>query len=193
MTRLYTESCRGMNVGVITSSGPGSMQPDGFLVMGVAGSGKTTLGSALARKLDWDFFDADNFHSAANIAKMAAGIPLSDADRSPWLAVLHDQLTSTLQADRHPVLACSALKENYRARLLNGMNDIAILYLKGSYGLIGSRMSARAGHYMKPAMLQSQFEALEEPRNALVLDIAMSLDEMLDTIFATYALKRYRS
>ena len=158
--------------------------------MGVAGSGKTTVGKALAEKLGWDFFDADNFHSVENIARMTAGIPLSDSDRAPWLAALHDQLVSTLRAGRHPILACSALKEKYRIQLLDGLEDIAVLYLKGSYELIWSRMSAREGHYMKPAMLQSQFVTLEEPTDALVLNIAMPLDKMLDTIFAQYALKR---
>jgi gluconokinase len=193
MIKRSTANYRSMNAGAITLSKQSSMQPNGFLVMGVSGSGKTTVGKALAAKLGWDFFDADNFHSVENISKMAVGIPLSDSDRAPWLAALHDQLLSTLQAQRHPVLACSALKEKYRAQLLDGLDAIAILYLKGSYDLIWSRMSAREGHYMQPAMLQSQFETLEEPRNALVLDIAMPLDEMLDTILRQYSLKRYRS
>jgi gluconokinase len=167
------------------------MQPAGFLIMGVSGSGKSTLGSALARQLGWDFFDADDFHTEENIAKMAAGIPLSDSDREPWLAKLNDQLLSTLKANRHPVLACSALKEQYRARLLEGTDDMAIIHLKGSYALISSRMSARAGHFMKPEMLQSQLNALEEPQGALVLDVAMPLEEMLDTINKKYfVLKR---
>jgi len=156
--------------------------PAGFLVMGVSGSGKTTLGFAIAQKYGWDFFDADDFHPPENIAKMAAGIPLSDPDRIPWLAALHDQLSSTLESGRHPVLACSALKDKHRAQLLAGLDGIAILYLKGSYELIWSRMSARRGHYMKPDMLQSQFNALEEPDDAFVLDIAMPPQEMIDTI-----------
>src|SRR6266542_1575753 len=109
------------------------MQPMGFLIMGVSGSGKSTLGQALAQKLGWEFFDADDFHSAENIAKMAAGMPLTDSDRMPWLVALHERLLSTLQADRHPVLACSALKENYRAQLLAGVDAIGIIYLKGNY------------------------------------------------------------
>jgi len=150
--------------------------------MGVSGSGKTTLGETLARKLGWDFFDADDFHPPENIAKMAAGIPLNDSDRAPWLAALHDKLLSTLGADRHLVLACSALKETYRAQLLEGMDGIAIIYLKGSYDLIWSRMSIRERHYMKPEMLQSQFDALEEPKHAIVLDVKMSVKDMIDTI-----------
>jgi gluconokinase len=162
------------------------MQPKGFLVMGVAGSGKSTLGNALAQTLDWDFFDADDFHSVENITKMAAGIPLSDADRAPWLAALNHQLTSTLAENRHPVLACSALRQTYRGQLLSGTHGIAIIYLKGTYDIIGSRMAAREGHYMKSNMLRSQFETLEEPQDALVLDVSLPLDEMLGTILAKY-------
>lgn len=159
--------------------------------MGVSGSGKSTLGRALARHLGWDFFDADDFHSAANIAKMAAGIPLTDSDRAPWLAALNHQLVSALQADRHPVLACSALKEKYRARLLDGAQGMAVIHLKGSYETIGSRLSAREGHYMKAGLLESQFKALEEPQSALVLDVSMPLRDMLDTISEKYfTLKR---
>jgi len=154
--------------------------------MGVSGSGKTTLGKALAQKLGWDFFDADDFHPPANIVKMAAGVPLSDSDRAPWLAALHEQLLSTLKSGRHPVLACSALKDKYRAQLLEGMDGIAIIYLKGSYDLIFSRMSIREGHYMKPEMLKSQFDALEEPKDAVVLDVEMSLEEMIDTIIGRF-------
>src|SRR5688500_4668538 len=154
----------------------------GFLIMGVSGSGKTTVGQVLAQKLGWDFFDADDFHPPENIAKMAAGIPLNDSDRAPWLATLHDQLLSTRKAGRHPVLACSALKARYRAQLLEGMDGIAVIYLKGSYELIWSRMSGRERHYMKPEMLQSQFDALEEPKDAIVLDIKMPMEDMIDTI-----------
>lgn len=150
--------------------------------MGVSGSGKTTTGQALARRLGWDFFDADDFHPPENITKMTAGIPLSDSDRTPWLASLHNQLLSTLKAGRHPVLACSALKAKYRAQLLEGIDGIAIIFLKGSYDLIWSRMSARQRHYMKPEMLQSQFDALQEPQEAIVLDVNMPVKDMVDTI-----------
>ena len=156
--------------------------------MGVAGSGKTTLGKTLAQKLGWDFLDADDFHSVENVAKMTVGIPLSDSDRLPWLITLNHKLLSTLADNRHPVLACSALKETYRKRLLNGVADITIIYLKGSYDLIWSRMAGRDGHYMKSNMLQSQFDTLEEPQDALVLDIAQPIEEMLDTILATYSM-----
>lgn len=154
--------------------------------MGVAGSGKSTLGRTLAEELGWDFFDADDFHSMENIVKMAAGIPLDDADRMPWLMALNHKLMSTLDENRHPVLACSALKQSYRDVLLDAADGIAILYLKGSYDLIWSRIAAREGHYMKPNMLQSQFAALEEPQDALVVDISLPLEAMLDTVFANY-------
>lgn len=150
--------------------------------MGVSGSGKTTVGKALAQRLGWDFFDADDFHPPGNIAKMRAGIPLSDSDRGPWLAALHDQLLSTLSADRHPVLACSALKEAYRTQLLEGMEGMAVIYLRGSYDLIWRRMSARERHYMKPQMLKSQFDILEEPQGAVALDVEMPVKDMIDTI-----------
>jgi len=147
--------------------------------MGVSGSGKSTVGKALAERLGWDFFDADDFHPAENIAKMAAGIPLNDSDRTPWLTALSDQLFATLKAGRHPVLACSALKETYRAQLLRGKDGFEIIYLKGSYDLLWARLSARQEHFMKPDMLKSQFATLEEPQNALILDISMPLDAML--------------
>src|SRR5215475_1449925 len=104
------------------------MQPNGFLVMGVAGSGKTAFGKLLAEKLGWDFFDADDFHPSENIAKMTAGIPLDDSDREPWLAALAKLLASTLEAGKHPILACSALKELYRQKLLDGENGVVIIY-----------------------------------------------------------------
>jgi gluconokinase len=160
--------------------------PKGFLIMGVSGSGKTTLARALAQRLGWDYFDGDDLHSSENVAKMMAGIPLSDSDRTPWLASLHDLLLSTLEASRHPVLACSALKEKYRLQLLDGTDGIAVVYLKGSYELIWSRMSARMGHYMRAEMLQSQFVALEEPQNAFVLDISMPVDIMVEKMIMHY-------
>jgi len=150
-----------------------------LIIMGVSGSGKSTVGQALAVKLDWDFFDADDFHPPANIAKMSGGIPLNDEDRAPWLASLHDLISSTLGMDRCGVLACSALKERYRRQLLEGNPGAQIVYLKGSYELILARMSARPGHYMKPEMLRSQFAALEEPQNAIIVDIALPLDELV--------------
>jgi 6-phosphogluconate dehydrogenase len=153
-----------------------------FLLMGVSGSGKTAVGKLLANQLGWDFFDADDFHPPENIAKMAGGIPLTDSDRAPWLDALHELISSRLKADSPAVLACSALKERYRQRLLEGNEGVQIVYLKGSYDLIWSRMEKRTGHYMKPHMLKSQFEALEEPADALTVEIALPLDEIVERI-----------
>lgn len=153
-----------------------------FILMGVSGSGKTSVGEALAEQLGWDFYDADDFHPADNVAKMASGIPLNDSDRAPWLASLHDLISASLKMDRPGVLACSALKERYRRKLLEGNPDVKIVYLKGSYELIWSRMSARKDHYMKPHMLQSQFEALEEPTDSFAVDISMSVDDIVQRI-----------
>jgi gluconokinase len=154
----------------------------GLIVMGVSGCGKTTVGKALAGRLGWDFFDADDFHPSQNKAKMAAGIPLNDADRAPWLAALHTLLSDALRHGRHPVLACSALKEAYRNTLLDGNPGLRILYLQGNSEQIYSRIAARTGHYMKPDMLQSQFESLEPPRNALIVDISPPVDAIVDAI-----------
>jgi gluconokinase len=155
-----------------------------FILMGVSGSGKTSVGEALADQLGWDFYDADNFHPPENVAKMANGIPLSDSDRAPWLARLHDLISSSLKQDRPGVLACSALKERYRQQLLESNTGVQIVFLKGSYDLIWSRMKKRTDHYMQPHMLRSQFDTLEEPTNALTVDISMSVDDIVETIIS---------
>jgi gluconokinase len=154
----------------------------GLILMGVAGSGKTTVGKALAERLGWDFFDADEAHPPENIAKMAAGVPLTDADRAPWLVKLNNLVGQTLRSGRHPVLACSALKRSYRDMLLQGNEGIKIVYLKGSYELIYSRMINRSDHYMQPGMLRSQLDALEEPIDALTVDIISPPEEIVDCI-----------
>ena len=153
--------------------------------MGVSGCGKTSIGRALAEQLGWDFYDADDFHPPANVVKMAGGIPLDDSDRAPWLASLHDLISSSLRTDKPGVLACSALKERYRHQLMEGVDGVKLVYLKGSYDLIWSRMKQRAGHYMKPHMLKSQFDALEEPTNALTIDVSMSLDDIVQKTILT--------
>lgn len=152
------------------------------IVMGVAGSGKTTVGQALAQRLGWDFYDADGFHPIENISKMASGIPLDDEDRAPWLASLQALISASLQQKHPAVLACSALKESYRQKLLEGNDDVLLVYLKGTYDLIWARLSARQDHYMKPEMLQSQLDLLEEPTDVLTIDIAMSVEEIVGEI-----------
>ena len=149
-----------------------------IVVMGVSGSGKTSVGKVLAEHLKWDFYDADDFHPPENVAKMASGIPLDDSDRAPWLAALHDLISSSLRQNKSGVLACSALKERYRQKLMNGSEGVQLVYLKGSYDLIWSRMATRTDHYMQPQMLQSQFDALEEPSNALTVDISLSVEKI---------------
>ena len=159
-----------------------SMETRFFIVMGVSGCGKSSVGKSLARALGWDFYDADDFHPPENVAKMANGIPLDDSDRAPWLASLNELISSSLKADHPGVLACSALKERYRRQLMNGNDGVQIVYLKGSYDLIWSRMEERADHYMKSQMLKSQFDALEEPTNALTIDISIPLDDIVQKI-----------
>jgi gluconokinase len=152
------------------------------IVMGVAGSGKTTVGESLAQRLGWNFYDADAFHPAENIAKMASGTPLDDADRTPWLAALRALISTSIKENRPGILACSALKESYRQQLLAGNEGVRLVYLKGSFDLIWSRISQRKDHYMKPQMLRSQFEALEEPRNALIFDVSLSVEEIVEGV-----------
>jgi len=153
-----------------------------FIIMGVSGCGKSSVGKALAESLGWDFYDADDFHPPENVAKMANGIPLDDSDRAPWLVSLHDMISSNLKADKPGVLACSALKECYRKQLLEDNDGVQIVYLKGTYDLIWSRMSARKDHYMKPHMLRSQFDALEEPANVMTTDISSSIGDIVRAI-----------
>ena len=150
--------------------------------MGVSGCGKTTVGKALAAKQGWDFYDGDDFHRLDNIAKMASGIPLNDDDRAPWLASLTALIAACLKENRPGVLACSALKEQYRQLLFADNQGVRIVFLKGDYDLIWSRMLARPGHYMKPEMLKSQFDALDEPTSGLVIDASLSVDEIVDRI-----------
>ena len=146
--------------------------------MGVTGSGKTTIGRALAESLEWRFVDADDFHPPANVAKMRAGIPLDDADRVPWLASLHDAIAEWLEAGANVVLACSALKQSYREQLLVSP-EVKLVYLRGSRELISQRLSQRHGHYMDPNLLPSQFATLEEPQAAVVVDVNAEVPEIV--------------
>src|SRR5215469_5358462 len=152
-----------------------------ILLMGVTGSGKTTVGQALAESLQWQFADADDFHPASNVAKMRAGIPLDDADRAPWLAALRTQMLGWLKSRANVVLACSALKQAYRDELVVG-TDVRLVYLRGRSELIEARLKERHGHYMDPNLLPSQFAALEEPRDALAVDVDASVDEIVGRI-----------
>jgi len=149
--------------------------------MGVAGSGKTTVGRRLARRLGWTFLDADEYHPRANVEKMARGVPLTDADRRPWLEALHELIAAKLAAGESLVMACSALKERYREALRVG-DEPHFVHLRGDFDLIHERLLARRGHYMPAELLASQFEALEEPRDAIIVDIGSSVEGIVGDI-----------
>lgn len=153
-----------------------------YIVMGVSGSGKSTIGSLLAEKLSVPFFDADDFHPDQNIKKMNSGIPLTDADRLPWLGELVKQIRTWNKADG-AVLACSALKQAYREYLEGDEPDnIRFIYLKGSKSVILDRLKKRHSHYMPPSLLDSQFEALEEPSDALTVLISATPEQIVSQI-----------
>jgi gluconokinase len=151
------------------------------VVMGVTGSGKTTVGILLAQRLGCEFADADDFHSAANKEKMHQGIPLTDADRIPWLEAMHARLLQLAAEKRNAVLTCSALKQSYRELLLRGI-DARLVYLKGSYELIRQRLVARKGHFADEHILAGQFADLEEPTDALVVDISPTPDAIVGEV-----------
>lgn len=138
--------------------------------MGVVGSGKTTIGALLAQKLEWEFADADDFHPAENIRKISHGVPLTDADRAPWLAAMRSAIQQWQNEGKNVILACSALKHFYREELRAG--DVRFVYLRGDAALIAQRLHARQGHFATDSILESQFSDLEEPHDALAVSIA---------------------
>ena len=154
-----------------------------ILVMGVSGSGKTTIGQDLAAKLGRPFYDADDFHPAANIEKMRQGIPLTEQDRIPWLTALHNLINTLLLHDQLGVVSCSSLTRFDRQQLLAGERDVHIVYLHGSYELIKQRLEARHGHFFKPELLASQFKTLEEPSgDVLRIDVDQTPEAIVDQI-----------
>ncbi|MBP6469262.1 MAG: gluconokinase [Chloroflexi bacterium] len=161
-----------------------------FVIMGVSGCGKSTVGLALAQRLGAMFYDGDDFHPPQNVAKMAGGSPLNDDDRYPWLARLHDLLAEHLAQGETAVLACSALKKKYRDQLRQGNEGVRLVYLQGSLNLIWERMAARQDHYMKPVMLQSQFDALEppSPQNTMIISVEHSVEDIVDYIIQEFDL-----
>lgn len=161
-----------------------------YLIMGVAGCGKTTVGRALAERLGWAFYDADDYHPPENVAKMAAGIPLGDEDRVGWLEKLHALILECLQNERPAVLACSALKEQYRRVLLVKTESVQVVYLRASFDLCRQRLIERRGHYMPVSLLASQFAALEEPSNALVVDAGLPVPALVEQIITGSASSR---
>lgn len=157
--------------------------------MGVAGSGKTTVGQLLAARLGWPFADGDDYHPDANVLKMRNGIPLTDEDRQPWLDRLRALISSWIASGTCGILACSALKRMYRDQL-RGSDEVRFVYLKADPELLRQRLLRRAGHYMKSDMLESQWAALEEPVEALTVDASKDPDEIAGTIVASLRMKR---
>ena len=149
-----------------------------LLLMGVTGSGKTTVGKLLAQRLGWPFLDADDFHPPQNIEKMQHGVPLTDEDREPWLAAIHAELLRCAAKNQDAVLACSALKRSYRETLASGV-DLRICYLQGTYSEIAARLQSRTGHFAGKAILAGQFADLQEPADALVLPVSNAPEEIV--------------
>lgn len=153
--------------------------------MGVSGSGKSTVGAAVAARLGWAFVDGDSLHPAANVAKMRSGQPLDDNDRAPWLDAIAAQLDAWIAAHTPGVIACSALKRRYRDRLIRGDASVRLIYLRGAREDIAKRLTSRRGHFMPPELLDSQFAALEPPapdENPIVADVDRPVAAIVETI-----------
>ena len=153
-----------------------------LVIMGVSGSGKTTVGKALSIHLDWPFYDGDAFHPARNIEKMSKGIPLTDEDRQPWLERLNKLMKEHLDKNTSLIVACSALKKSYREILKKDLETIQFIFLEGSFDLIMKRMEGREGHFMKAEMLQSQFDTLEKPDDAFIISIDQSVEKIVKSV-----------
>ena len=155
------------------------------VVMGVSGSGKTVVGAALAASLDWPFLDGDDFHPPENVAKMASGTPLVDADRWPWLDRIAAEMAAVLARGGNAVVACSALRQAYRDRLAAAARtpgDVRFVYLKGDFDTVAARLAARQHRYMPATLLASQFATLEEPADAIVVDAGATIAEEVTSI-----------
>jgi len=160
-------------------------KPAVIVVMGVASSGKTSLGERLAQRLGWPFRDADSFHPPQNVAKMSSGTPLTDEDRKPWLAAIAAWIDASRASGGNGIVTCSALRRAYRDVIVGDRPDVALVYLKGSRELIGRRMAARQHHFMPPALLDSQFATLEEPgedERPLVVQVEASKDAIVELV-----------
>jgi gluconokinase len=151
------------------------------VIMGVTGAGKTTVGSLLAAQLGWEFADADSFHPASNVEKMSQGIALTDADRAPWLAAMRSAIERWISEKKSAVLACSALKRSYRQELLISP-EVRLVYLRGTYESIARQLRARHGHFATEAILADQFANLEEPQDAIVIDLGQDPSTMVKQI-----------
>jgi carbohydrate kinase (thermoresistant glucokinase family) len=170
--------------------GGGASKNTAIVVMGVSGAGKTTVGTLLAAHLGRAFLEGDSFHPLANVAKMRSGVPLDDSDRMPWLEAIAAAIDLARREGRKVVVTCSALKRSYRAVLAGGHHDVLFVYLRGAKHLIAERLAHRAGHFMPPGLLDSQFAALEEPdagEASLIADIAGTPEEIAQAIAARLA------
>jgi gluconokinase len=177
-------------------SGDSAQAPCALIVMGVAGSGKSTIAEKLAERMGWRYEDGDKFHPASNVAKMSAGHPLTDEDRWPWLQAIADEIDRACKAGEHIVIACSALKHSYRDILVHGRDDVRIVYLRGTQELIADRLAQRKGHFMPPELLVSQFKILEPPdpdENPLTVSIDASVEEIVDDIASQLGLSASRT
>jgi len=157
--------------------------PCALIVMGVSGSGKSTIAEKLAQRLSWTYEDGDRFHPAGNVAKMSAGHPLTDEDRWPWLQAIANEIDRVCKSGEHAVIACSALKRSYRDVLVHGRSDVRIVYLNGTQELIAGRLARRKGHFMPPGLLASQFKTLEPPdpdEAPVTVSIDASVEEIVD-------------
>jgi gluconokinase len=157
-------------------------RPQLIVLMGISGVGKTTIGHVLAERLGWRFFDADDFHPDANVAKMQRGTPLTDEDRQEWLDRLSLLIGSCVAPGEPAVLACSALKRSYRAKLRRGHEGVIFVYLKAPREVVEARLGDRKDHFFNPDLLESQIAALEEPVDAVIVDAAASVEEIVDEI-----------
>jgi gluconokinase len=161
--------------------------PCALVVMGVSGSGKSTIADKLAERLGWTFEDGDRFHPPSNVAKMSAGHPLTDEDRWPWLQAIADEIDRVCKTGERAVIACSALKRAYRDILVHGRSDVRIIYLNGTQELIASRLAMRKGHFMPPGLLASQFKTLEPPgtdEHPVTVSIDASVETIVEDIVA---------
>jgi carbohydrate kinase (thermoresistant glucokinase family) len=160
-----------------------------IILMGVSGVGKTTIGTLLAQRLGVSFFDGDDFHSPANIAKMQRGEPLTDGDRAPWLTSLQQFIQTLVAQQQGAVIACSALKAAYRQQLAAGSDRVRFVLLHGTYELILQRLNLRQGHFMAASLLASQFEALETPADSLIVEVDAAPAAIVETIVAELGLE----
>lgn len=166
---------------------PGSIVPEVLVVMGVSGSGKTTVATLLAERLGWPFAEGDDFHPPANVAKMQGGTPLTDADRMPWLQAIAGWIDARRAAASGGIVSCSALKRAYRTILIGERRDVRLIYVRGSQALIGARIAARHDHFMPATLLQSQFDTLEEPaadERPIIADAALTPAAMVEQVLA---------